>query len=86
MNHVGGVLTLLPQKYILTNAVFQSTPVILSKQKKIAVGGTNTVYMIGLNPEGRFDGTGESVQIPKTPVKAMTYSEKTNRLYIGVNP
>ena len=82
--HVEGYLTLLPKQYIIPESKLSGPPAILSKQKKVAVGGQNRVYLIDLDDKG-FP-TGEFTQTPVNcpQVRTMIYSERFDRLYVGV--
>ena len=82
--HVEGYLTLLPKQYIIPESKLSGPPAILSKQKKVSVGGQNRVYLIDLDDKG-FP-TGEFTQTPVNcpQVRAMIYSERFDRLYVGV--
>ncbi|MEO6053183.1 MAG: hypothetical protein ABIP97_04150 [Chthoniobacterales bacterium] len=84
MEHVDGFLTLLPQRLEIDNARMQSAAVVMTKQNKIAVGGLNIVYAIKLDANGRYTTEVERSPIAAPKATAIAYSEKLDRLYVGV--
>jgi hypothetical protein len=79
-----GYLTLLPKQYEIKGSKLTGQPAIMPKAKKVLIGGESCVYAIDLDDKG-FP-TGEPVQIVVNcpQVKAMVYSEKYERAYVGV--
>ncbi|MEO8205273.1 MAG: hypothetical protein ABI615_03775 [Chthoniobacterales bacterium] len=85
MEHVDGFLTLLPQRVTVDGASFQSAPVVMTKQNRIAVGGINFVYTFKLDATGRLTTEMEQSPLSQARVSALAYSEKLDRLYVGVD-
>jgi len=50
--HSEGYLTLLPKQYVIKGAKLTGQPAILSKQKKVLIGGESCVYAIDLDEKG----------------------------------
>ena len=84
VEHVEGYLTLLPRQYVIPESKLTSPPAILSKQKKVAVGGQYQVYLIDLDDKGFPAGNPTQVQLNCPAVRALVYSERFERLYVGV--
>lgn len=82
--HAEGYLTLLPKQYVIPGSKLMSPPAILSKQKKVAVGGQHVVYVLDLDDKGFPQGDPMQVQVNCPQVRALLYSERFERLYVGV--
>lgn len=82
--HVDGNPTLVPQRADLEAANLTSFPVIMAKTKKIAVGGQARLFILKLNEQERFTGERQQTVIGNQYVRALAYSEKFDRLYVGV--
>ena len=88
MEHVDGFLTLMPRLARIGGASFQSIPIFMTKQNKVAVGGVKAVYFVKVDNEGRLTSEAEVVAMSNPSgnpaVRAMAYSEKFDRLYVAV--
>ena len=87
MTHADGFLTLLPRPGpVITGEVhLHSNPVVMpGKKHRLAIGGVNTVYVLPLDVLGEFDGLPERITVVAPMVKAITYSDKHERLYVAV--
>lgn len=82
--HAEGYLTLLPKQYAIPDSKLSGPPAILSKQKKVAVGGQHLVYLIDLDDKGFPIGEFSQTYVNCPQVRAMIYSERFDRLYVGV--
>lgn len=81
---VEGYLTLLPQQYVLPGTDLTSVPVVLSKSNAVAVGGHYFVYVVRLDVQGVPQPDVQRYQVFCPAVHALVYSEKFDRLYVGV--
>ena len=82
--HAEGYLTLLPKQYVIPDSKLTGPPAVLSKQKKLAVGGRHLVYRLDLDEKGfPIDGVIQT-QVNCPQVRALVYSERFDRLYVGV--
>lgn len=82
--HAEGYLTLLPKQYTIPDSKLSGPPAILSKQKKVAVGGQHLVYLIDLDDKGFPASEFSQTYVNCPQVRAMIYSERFDRLYVGV--
>jgi hypothetical protein len=82
--HVEGYLTLLPRQYVIPESKLSSPPAILSKPNKVAVGGQYQVYLLDLDDKGFPTGALTHVLVNGPQVRALVYSERFDRLYVGV--
>ena len=82
--HSEGYLSLLPKQYVIPDSKLSGPPAILSKQQKLAVGGNNVIYLVSLNAKGFPAGDVTHTLVNCPQVQAMVYSEKYDRLYLGV--
>jgi len=82
--HADGNFTLVPQRAELAAANLGSPPVFLHKVNKLAVGGHQRVFLIGLDEKGKFKPERQQTLIGNQHVHALAYSEKYDRLYVGV--
>lgn len=82
--HHEGYLTLLPKQYVIEGSKLGGQPAILTKQKKVAIGGQNSVFLIDLDDKGFPRGDVLQAMVNAPQVRAMVYSEKHERLYVGV--
>lgn len=82
---VEGYLSSLPRQYLMPGGQVSGPPLVMAKGKKLAVGGHHFVYLIDLDEGGfpHLDG-GIQMQVLNPLVRAMVYSEKFDRLYVGV--
>jgi hypothetical protein len=81
-----GNITLVPQRADIEGAQrLTSFPVVMTKANKVAVGGwAGRVYLIGLNDKGKLKAERQQALVGKNAIEALTYSEKHDRLYVGV--
>jgi hypothetical protein len=84
VGHSEGFLTGLPLQIVFPGTRLTSAPAALSKSKKLAVGGFYHVYLVGLDDEGRPTGEATRVRVLNPQVRAIIYSERFDRLYVGV--
>ncbi len=82
--HSDGYLTLLPRQYVIEGSKLTSPPAILSKQKKLIVGGEYFVYSLELDDKGFPTGEPTQMIVNCPIVRALVYSERFDRAYIGV--
>jgi hypothetical protein len=79
-----GYLSLLPKQYVIPDSKLSGPPAILSKQGKLVVGGENRLYLVSLDAKGFPSGDVVQMVVNAPQVKALVYSEKYDRLYVGV--
>ena len=79
-----GYLTLLPKQYVIPNVNLSGPPAILTKQSKLAVGGQSIVYLVDLDAKGFPTGDVVQTVVNCPQVRALVYSEKYDRAYVGV--
>jgi hypothetical protein len=84
VGHSEGFLTGLPLQIQLPGTKLTSAPAVLTKSKKLAVGGYYHVYTVGLDDAGRPEGAVTRVRVLNPQVRALIYSERFDRLYVGV--
>jgi hypothetical protein len=86
LEHADGHPTLGPQTATLDAAYPLSAPVVLARHNRLAFGGHQRVFLLHLAPDGKILPTRSQVMIGPHPVEAVGYSEKFDRLYVGVEP
>lgn len=79
-----GFVTGLPRQYTLEKHRFTSVPAVLPKQKVLAIGGQHHVYVFNLDDLGYPSLEATKVQVFNPDVRSLVYSEKFDRLYVGV--
>jgi hypothetical protein len=79
-----GYLTSLPRQYVIEGSDLMGPPAILSKQKQLAVGGEYYVYLIGLDDKAFPTDDVTRVYVNCPHVRALVYSERFERAYVGV--
>lgn len=84
LGHSEGHLTLLPHQYVFPGASLGSPPALLAKGRRLAVGGQHQVYVTGLDEQGRPAGPLTRVRVLNPQVRALVYSPRFDRLYVGV--
>jgi hypothetical protein len=84
VQHADGYPTLLPQQWTLPDVVLLSPPAVLTKSKKLAVGGRHFVYVFSLDEKGCALPEVVQVQVFNPLVRALVYSERFDRLYVSV--
>ncbi len=84
MEHADGYLTMLPTRVNVGGGVFQTAPVFMARQNKLAIGGVNAIYLVKLEADGSFSKTAEMATLGEPTVRAVAYSEKLDRLYVAV--
>ncbi len=80
---VEGFLTLLPKQYILPMGKLTGPPIILPKQKKIVLGGAYHLLVMDLDEKAYPTGDPTHVYVNTPAAKALVYSEKFDRAYVG---
>ena len=83
--HADGYVSLLPQVASVKGAQLLGAPVVLAQQARVAVGAAKSVFLFGLEADGRLDGKVEQVALPSAAVRGMAYAEKRGRLYVAVD-
>lgn len=79
--HVDGHITLMPKISSVSGPY--TAPVVMTGQKGVAFGGSNALTVYDIDDLGQFTGDWYSVAVNRKEVKAVTYSQKFDRLYIG---
>ncbi len=79
-----GYLSLLPLQLTIPETRLYSQPVTMTKSKKLAIGGHHHVYFMSLGDKGDVQPEVAKVQVLGPAVRALAYSEKFDRLYVGV--
>ncbi len=82
--HVDGLPSLLPKRAELAGAYLTSPPVMMPKANQIAIGGRQRVFLLRLDDQGRFKPERVQALIGNQDVEALVYSQKFDRLYVGV--
>lgn len=85
IGQVNGVITLLPQIAIVTGTHLSGLPVVLTKQSRLAMTEAKSLHLVGLKPDGKFDGQDQMLPLPGGVGKGLAYSEKLNRLFVAVD-
>lgn len=86
IGQVNGWVSLLPQKATLAGTVsLQGLPVVLTRQDKVAFGDAKGLQILGLAPDGKFNGTCTRIPLPAAVIRGMAYSEKHGRFYVAVD-
>ena len=79
-----GFLTRLPRQFIFPHSKLYSPPVVLAKTNQLAVGGQHAVFILNLDAKGMPAAECMKASVFNPTVKALVYSERFNRLYVGV--
>ena len=82
--HSEGHLSLLPLQITLPETRLFSPPAVFDKGSRVAVGGHYHVYVVPLDAEGNPQSNVTKVQVLSPAVRALVYSPKFDRLYVGV--
>jgi len=82
---VEGYLSLLPRQYVIPGAQLTSPPMVVAKGKKLVVGGHHFLYQFKLDDKGMPLPDVTQMQVYNPMVRAMAYSEKFDRLYVGTD-
>jgi hypothetical protein len=84
VEHIDGLPTLVPQRWIFTDETLLSPPVVLPKSKKLVVGSRYHVNVVSLDEQGRCRPEVMHVPVFSPAVRALAYSERFERVYTGV--
>jgi hypothetical protein len=84
VEHAEGYLSLLPRQLTFPKTRLTSPPVVLVKANKLAVGGYYHVYVADLDEKGNVRPEVTRVRVLNPNVRALVYSERFDRLYVGV--
>ena len=79
-----GYVTGLPRQYSLPDRKFTSPPAVFAKGKQLAIGGQHHVHVFNLDDQGYPHLDAIQVPVFNPLVKTLVYSEKFDRLYVGV--
>ncbi|MBI2805818.1 MAG: hypothetical protein HYX68_12635 [Planctomycetes bacterium] len=79
-----GYLTSLPRQYVIADSKLSGPPAVLTKRKKLAIGGEYLVYVMDLDEVGLPTGVPTRMLVNNPFVKALVYSERFDRAYVGV--
>lgn len=82
MEHVDGFPTLTPQRVTIEKAVLTSGPLLLSRRNQVALAGSDKVYVVDLDANGRFKPALAKVRAPRAA--AMAYAARFDSLYVAV--
>ncbi len=82
--HAEGNLSLIPLEVVLPGAKLQSAPVVMDKDRRLAIGGNHFVYFVPLDDRGEPRPEATKVPVLSPAARALVYSEKFDRLYVGV--
>jgi hypothetical protein len=84
LEHVDGQLTLTPQRVDFAGANLHTPPVVLARHNLLALGSHGRLLLVPLDANGRLKAERTQVPVGNQPVEALAYSEKFDRLYVGV--
>jgi hypothetical protein len=85
VEHIDGSPTLAPQVLTMEGTVLKTLPVVVTKRNFVAWGTETAIYLAPINAEGKFKKEdGMQVNFPASLVQALAYSERFDRLYVGV--
>ncbi len=79
-----GYLTLVPQQWLFPEARLTSPPAVFAKGTKVAVGGHYGTYVVALDDNGRASAEVVFARVFNPTVRALVYSPRFDRLYVGV--
>jgi hypothetical protein len=82
--HADGYLSQLPLQITLPQTRLFSTPMVFDKGKRVAVGGHYYVYIVSLDAKGEPEPAVIKVPVLSPTVRTLIYSERWDRLYVGV--
>ena len=82
--HAEGYLTLVPQQWLFPEGKLTSSPAVFAKGTKLAVGGHYGVYVVTLDDKGRATSDVVLARVFSHAVRALVYSPRFDRLYVGV--
>jgi hypothetical protein len=86
VGHADGFLTLLPRQFRLPDTELTSQPAIVAGGKKLVVGGHYHLYVVNLDDRGLPLPEVVRVRVLNPRVRAVVYSRRFERLYVGVEP
>jgi hypothetical protein len=84
VGHSEGYLSMLPLQITLPDTRLFSAPVAFDKGSRVAVGGNYHVYIVSLDAKGEPQPAVTKVPVLTPTARALVYSEKFDRLYVGV--
>ena len=79
-----GFPAMVPTHIELRGAEFFSPPLIVRKTGELVFGGRDRVFAIKLDDKGRLTDERRQMVVGSQRVEAVAYSEKYDRLYVGV--
>jgi hypothetical protein len=82
--HAEGYLSLLPLQITLPETRLFSAPIVFDKGSRVAVGGHYHVYVVPLDAKGEPQPAVTKVAVLSPAVRTLVYSERWDRLYVGV--
>jgi hypothetical protein len=82
--HSEGNLSLLPLQITLPQTRLFSAPVIFDKGSRVAVGGNYHVYVVPIDAKCEPQPAVTKVPVLAAAARAMVYSDRFDRLYVGV--
>ena len=83
VEHADGYLSLLPRQYVIPESRLTGPPTVLGNGK-LAIGGRYQVYLVSLDDKGVPTGDVIQTRVLSPGVRALVYSPKFDRLYVGV--
>jgi hypothetical protein len=84
VEHVDGQPTLVPQSVEFVGANLHSPPIVMARHNLLAVGSQQRILLVPLDAAGRLKPERTQVLVGNQTIQALAYSEKFNRLYVGV--
>jgi hypothetical protein len=84
IEHVDGQPTLAPQSATVLGAGLQSPPVVMGKHNLLAIGTYSRILLMPLDAQGRLKPERTQVLVGNQAIEALAYSEKFDRLYVGM--
>ena len=82
---VEGYWTRVPRGWSFPESRLTTAPVVLAKSNQVAIGGQQQIYVVSLDDKGEAKPEAIVARAFSPAIKALTYSEKFDRLYVGVD-
>jgi len=82
---VEGYWTRVPRGSALPESRLSTAPVVMTKTNQVAIGGQHQVYVVSLDERGEANPEATVARVFAPQVRTLVYSEKFDKLYVGVD-
>jgi len=86
LQHSDGFTTGVPQMMAITGMTGYTEAIVMPKRSKLAIGGSNALYMVTTTADGQLTNEVVGVKVNNPTLRAVAYSPRFDKVYVAEVP